>query len=131
MNRHPVRVYFEDTDFSGRVYHGAFVRFLERGRTEFLRESGVDHTALAQGTPPLFFTLRAMHLGFAGPAFIDDLLTVETEPTGAGRAVFTMAQRILRADRAIVTATVELCLIDATGRPSRPPAAVAARLKPA
>lgn len=131
MNQHPVRVYFEDTDFSGRVYHGAFVRFLERGRTEFLRQSGIDHSELAGGTPPLFFTLRGMTLAFAGPAFIDDLLTVETQPTGGGRAVFTMAQRILRGDRAIVTANVELCLIDPAGRPSRPPAALAAKLKPA
>ncbi|WMS43863.1 YbgC/FadM family acyl-CoA thioesterase [Acuticoccus sp. MNP-M23] len=131
MNKHTIRVYFEDTDFSGRVYHGAFVRFLERGRTEFLRETGIDHAALAAGTPPLFFTLRAMTLSFAGPALIDDLLTVETRPTGTRRAVFTMAQQIFRGDRAIVTASVELCLIDAAGRPARPPAAVAASLQAA
>ncbi|MBJ3777668.1 YbgC/FadM family acyl-CoA thioesterase [Acuticoccus mangrovi] len=122
--RFPIRVYFEDTDFSGRVYHGAYVHFLERGRTEWLRAKGVDHVALAAADPPLFFALREMTLRFRGPAVIDDLLEVETRVAGQKRAVILLDQRVLKADTAIVEARVELCLIDAAGRPARPPQAV-------
>jgi acyl-CoA thioester hydrolase len=119
--RHEIRVYFEDTDFSGRVYHGAFVRFLERGRTEALRSGGIDHRTLERREPPLWFTLRGLSMTFHGPAFIDDLLVVETTPAEGGRASLLLGQRILRQDTPIVTARVELCLIDREGRPRRPP----------
>lgn len=120
VKRTDIRVYFEDTDFSGRVYHGAYVRFLERGRTECLRSLGVNHQMLASAARPLFFAIRKLALTFHGPAQIDDLLTVESEPGGT-RATIEFRQRILKGDAVIVDATVELCLIDAAGRPSRPP----------
>lgn len=126
--RFDVRVYFEDTDFSGRVYHGAFVRFLERGRTEMLRGSGIDHMALARREPPLFFTLRHLALTFRAPAFIDDLLTVETECAHERHAVFQLSQRVVREGIAIVEGRVELCLVHHDGRPARPPQAVRAAL---
>ena len=119
---HEIRVYFEDTDFTGRVYHGAFVHFLERGRTEFLRAAGVDHQRLARGTPSLFFTLRRLDMSFSGPAFIDDLLAVHSTPGDSGRALFRIEQSIVRNSTVLVRATVELCLIDESGRPARPPA---------
>ncbi|MEM8853178.1 MAG: YbgC/FadM family acyl-CoA thioesterase [Pseudomonadota bacterium] len=119
-----IRVYFEDTDFSGRVYHGAFVHFLERARTEFLREHGIDHTMLASDHDPLFFTLRGLNLSFKGPAFIDDLLAIRTEPGPPGRARLTMMQTVFRDESAIASAEVELCLIDKNGRPRRPPDAL-------
>lgn len=128
--RFPVRVYFEDTDFSGRVYHGAFVRFLERGRTEALRAGGIDHRALERRDPPLFFTLRGLAMTFHGPAFIDDLLEVETVPAEGGRAALLLDQRVLREEVPIVTARVELCLIDREGRPRRPPADIRTALSP-
>jgi len=121
--RTEIRVYFEDTDFSGRVYHGAFVRFLERGRTECLRALGINHHMLASGARPIYFTIRGMSLKFHGPALIDDLLVVESEPGGA-RATMRFNQRILREGRPIVSAEVELCMIDAAGRPVRPPAEI-------
>lgn len=124
----PVRVYFEDTDFSGRVYHGAYIRFLERGRTEFLRAAGVDHRTLAGLSEPLYFTLRRIDVSFRAAAAIDDLLTVETRPEGEGRATFTLAQAIVHGSETLVTARAELCLIDGAGRPRRPPAAVRAAL---
>jgi acyl-CoA thioester hydrolase len=127
---HAVRVYFEDTDFTGRVYHGAFVRFLERGRTELLRQGGIDHAALEAREPPVYFTVRTMRLAFKGPAVIDDVLSVETRPVDRGRAILAVEQRILRGGRPIVTADVELCLIDPQGRPVRPPADVSAALVP-
>lgn len=123
MTRTEIRVYFEDTDFSGRVYHGAFVRFLERGRTECLRALGINHHMLASAARPVFFTIRSMSLSFSGPALIDDLLVVESEPGGA-RATIRFHQKILREGRPIVSADVELCVIDADGRPVRPPAEI-------
>ncbi|UOM32828.1 YbgC/FadM family acyl-CoA thioesterase [Acuticoccus sp. I52.16.1] len=126
-----VRVYFEDTDFSGRVYHGAFIRFLERGRTELLRASGLDHAALAALTPPIYFTLRRIDVQFHGPAVIDDLLRVTTTPIEAGRANFLLRQEISVGERRIVSAVADLCLIDPRGRPQRPPADVRAALSPA
>jgi len=129
MNRHPVRVYFEDTDFTGRVYHGAFVRFLERGRSEFLRAAGIDHAALAAAEPARFFTLRTIAMTFRAPASIDELLAVETRPAaGSGRATFRFDQRVVREAVTLVEAAVELCLIDAAGRPVRPPAALSRAL---
>jgi len=128
---HAVRVYFEDTDFTGRVYHGAFVRFLERGRTEALRDGGFDHATLARRDPPLWFTLRDLTLTFRGPAFIDDLLHVRTEPAAGGAASILLNQRIERDGAVIVTARVTLCLIDAGGRPRRPPDVIRAAFGPA
>src|ERR1700690_2141793 len=93
-NRHilPVRVYFEDTDFSGVVYHGSYVRFMERGRTDFLRLSGIGPDALSRGehsgdeADPLAFAVRRMTLEFLRPARIDDLLEVETRVGEIGGA---------------------------------------------
>lgn len=125
-----IRVYFEDTDFSGRVYHGAYIRFLERGRTEMLRAAGLDHRALAAQTPPIYFTLRRLDATFHGPAVIDDLLTIETSPVEAGRATFVLDQAVVRDGVRLVSAQAELCLIDAAGRPQRPSAEVRAALAP-
>ena len=80
-----VRVYFEDTDFSGRVYHGAYIRFLERGRSELIRAAGLDHRALADQAKPVYFTLRRIDVSFHAPAVIDDLVRVETTPVASGR----------------------------------------------
>lgn len=117
----PIRIYFEDTDFTGRVYHGAFVRFLERGRTEMLRAAGISHKSLAALDPPVFFTLRTFTLRFHAPAFIDDEVTVLTRPAAPPRATITMAQEIMRGETCLADAAVELCLINESGRPVRPP----------
>lgn len=118
---HEIRVYYEDTDFSGRVYHGALVRFLERGRTEALRSAGIDHRALERRDPPLWFTLRSIAVTFHAAAVIDDLLTVETTPADGSRAALVLDQRILRGETLVAAARVELCLVGRDGRPRRPP----------
>ena len=76
----PVRVYFEDTDFSGVVYHGAYIRYMERGRSDYLRKLGVGHDALDRGEhgEPLAFAVRRIAVEFLRPARIDDVLEVET-----------------------------------------------------
>jgi acyl-CoA thioester hydrolase len=127
---HEIRVYFEDTDFTGRVYHGAFVRFLERGRTEMLRAAGFDHSALMAREKPVYFTIRGLEIAFRGPAVIDDLLTVVSSPAESGRATLVVDQAITRASETLVTARVELCFIDGAGRPVRPPQDIRAALVP-
>jgi acyl-CoA thioester hydrolase len=72
-----VRVYYEDTDFSGRVYHASYLRFLERGRTEWLRRGGFAHRELAE-TSGVAFAVRSLQIEFLAPAAMDDLLRVET-----------------------------------------------------
>jgi acyl-CoA thioester hydrolase len=122
FHRFPVRVYYEDTDFSGLVYHASHLRFMERGRTELLRELGVHQRALHEGDAgaPLFFVVRAMTIDFRKPALMDDLLAVETEVTEIGGAYVALSQRITRADEVLVTAEVKVVAVQ-NGRPRRLP----------
>ncbi len=114
-----VRVYYEDTDFSGRVYHASYLRFLERGRTEWLRGQGMTHHELA-ATTGIVFAVRSMQIDFLAPARIDDLLSVETHAATARGASMEFQQRILLAGRALVAATVLVAAIR-DGRPARLP----------
>ncbi len=79
-----MRVYYEDTDFSGIVYHANYLRFMERGRTNYLRLIGADHRLLFEeaerGTPGFAFVVRSMTIDFLKPARMDDLLEVVTWP---------------------------------------------------
>ncbi|HVY20981.1 MAG TPA: YbgC/FadM family acyl-CoA thioesterase [Bauldia sp.] len=126
VHRLPVRIYFEDTDFSGVVYHGSYVRFLERGRTDFLRVLGVGHDALDKGAhgEPLAFTVRRMSLEFLKPARIDDVVVVETKPGEITGARGILSQRILRGDDVLVTAEVTVAMINGEGRARRWPDSV-------
>src|SRR5213080_2421195 len=94
-----VRVYYEDTDFSGAVYHASYLRFMERGRTNYLRLLGVGHRALfeqaANEAPGFAFVVRAMQIEFLKPARMDDLLEIQTETAQVKGASITVAQRIL------------------------------------
>ncbi len=87
-HRFTVRVYYEDTDFSGVVYHANYLRFLERGRTEMLRGRGISQTDLFAGTgaAPLNFAVAEMEIAFRRPARMDDILEVETEILSIGGA---------------------------------------------
>ena len=103
-----VRVYYEDTDFSGIVYHANYLRFMERGRTNHLRLMGADQHALfaeAQAeTPGFAFVVRSMELDFLRPARMDDLLDVVTWPVAVKGASITLAQEVRRGDEVLVTA---------------------------
>lgn len=131
-HRLPVRVYFEDTDFSGVVYHATYLRFLERGRSDFLRLAGVHHRMLADGSfgGPLAFAVRRMTLDFRAPARIDDVLEVSTRLAEAGGARLTLAQEVRRETAVLVAAEVEAVLISPEGRPKRIPKPVVELLKP-
>jgi len=116
----PVRVYYEDTDFSGLVYHASYLRFMERGRSDMIRLLGVHHSALAAGEGPrLAFVVRRMEIDFLRPARIDDVLEVVTEPAASTAAAITLAQTVSRSGEALVRARVQIVLVDEKGRPQR------------
>lgn len=118
----PVRVYFEDTDFSGLVYHGSYVRWCERGRSDFLRLLGNDHRALERGLggrEPAAFVVRRMHLEFLKPARIDDVLEVETRVRETGAATLTLQQTIARVGVPLFEAEVMVVLVARSGKPQR------------
>ena len=115
-----VRVYYEDTDFSGRVYHASYLRFLERGRTEWLRGRGFAHRDLAE-TSGVAFAVRSLNIEYRAPAMMDDLLWVETGVAAARGASIKFRQRILRGDEELVTASALVAAIH-DGRPARIPA---------
>ncbi|MBV1694595.1 MAG: YbgC/FadM family acyl-CoA thioesterase [Hyphomicrobiales bacterium] len=118
----PVRVYFEDTDFSGLVYHGSYVRWCERGRSDFLRLLGNDHRGLIdgeQGREPAAFVVRRMTLDFLKPARIDEVLEVTTRLKDLGAAAMTLDQRIHRDGVELFSAEVMVVLVSRTGKVMR------------
>ena len=106
-----VRVYYEDTDFSGVVYHASYLRFMERGRTELIRDLGIEQRELFDGDAALGFAVRRMLIDFVRPAVMDDLLTIETRPTLARGATMELDQRILRGEEVLVTAQVKVACV--------------------
>jgi acyl-CoA thioester hydrolase len=126
----PVRIYYEDTDFTGVVYHANYLRYFERGRSDFLRAAGVHHNELLMGPEPMGFAVNKITVQFRKPAKIDDALTVETVyETIRGPRIF-VAQHLKRAGEVLVKAEVEACCISLTGRPRKPPGVLLERLKP-
>ncbi|MGE0211727.1 MAG: tol-pal system-associated acyl-CoA thioesterase [Parvibaculaceae bacterium] len=121
-----IRVYYEDTDFSGAVYHANYLKFCERGRSDFLRLKGIHHHELAGDGSG--FVVRRMVCDFLKPARIDDLLTVETRLLEAAGARLRLAQSILREREKLFEAEVIVALVDGRGRPRRLPASLAATL---
>lgn len=119
--RLPVRVYYEDTDAGGIVYHASHVRFFERGRTEFLRALGVSQSDLAAEGPGLLFAVRRMEVDYLKAARLDDLLEVTTSICGFGGARMTMKQVLTRGDDTIATAVVTIVGITRDGRARRIP----------
>ncbi|MEP1934145.1 MAG: tol-pal system-associated acyl-CoA thioesterase [Roseibium sp.] len=126
----PVRVYYEDTDFTGIVYHGAYVRFFERARSDFLRLIGIHHAELADGVGgvSLAFAVRTMMLDFQSPARIDDILNVRTSLAEYKGARIKLDQLIYRGDDLLVSAAVTVAVITAQGKPTRLPALLAEKL---
>lgn len=117
-----VRVYYEDTDFTGIVYHANYLRFMERGRTNYLRLLGADQHALfaeAQAEAPGFaFVVRAMQLDYLKPARMDDVLEVITLPQEVKGASITLDQEVRRGDEVLVTARVKVAFV--SGGRARP-----------
>jgi len=122
------RVYYEDTDFSGRVYHARYLHFLERGRTDYLRCLGVAQGELAGDEAGLVFVVGRMEIDFKAPALMDDVLTVLTKTEEAAGARMVIAQEIRVGERLVVSARVQVAAISKAGRPRRLPPELAARL---
>jgi acyl-CoA thioester hydrolase len=116
----PVRVYYEDTDFSGAVYHASYLRFLERGRTEFLRLSGIDQSTLHAGGAGLIFAVRRLTVDYLRPAGMDDVLAIKTRAAEVRGASLVVAQAIRREEVLLVRAEVHVAAISG-GRPIRLP----------
>lgn len=125
-----IRIYYEDTDFSGVVYHASYLRFLERGRTETLRERGIDQAALFGdgGAGALAFAVRHMTIDWLKPARMDDMITVETRIGAIKGASLSLHQRIIRSDEILMTAEVLVALV-ADGKPARMPTALRVKLE--
>ena len=128
----PIRVYYEDTDFSGVVYHASYLRFMERGRTELIRALGIEQRELfasEEGSDvALAFAVRRMAIEFLKPAVMDDLLTIETTPVLARGATMQIAQRVLRGADVLVSADVTVACVGG-GRARRIPESLRKRLK--
>jgi acyl-CoA thioester hydrolase len=118
----PVRVYYEDTDFSGVVYHASYLRFMERGRTNYLRLLGADQRALFEETereaPGFAFVVRTMQIEFLKAARMDDVLAVVTETAEVRGASITLHQQVLRGDEVVIDAHVKVAFV--SGGRARP-----------
>lgn len=121
LHHFPVRVYYEDTDFSGIVYHSNYLKYCERGRTECLRVLGIHHHELAALDVPLAFAVAEITIRYRAPARIDDLLTVTTRLISAKAAKFELEQTVLRGDQVLAELRVIVVCIDLNGRPQRFP----------
>ncbi len=116
-----IRVYYEDTDLAGIVYYANYLKFIERGRTEMLRASGVDQMRIKAETG-VVFAVRGVEADFLKPAFMDDVLVVETKVLQVTAARIVLTQRVLRGEDALFSAQVTLAALGENGRPQRVPA---------
>ncbi len=122
-----IRVYYEDTDFSGTVYHSNYLNFFERARTELLRDLGVDQVALFDRTG-LGFVVRTLHIDYLRPARMDDFLRVETHVERLGRASVDLTQALWREADKLAVGKIRLAIV-ARGRPQPIPADIYAKLE--
>lgn len=122
-----VRVYYEDTDFSGVVYHARYLHFFERGRTEALRSCDISHTDLLARDEPLAFAVRKMTTEWISPARIDDVLEVTTRFLDVKGARMLIEQEIRRGENLIAKADVEAACMNLSGKPRRLPPAIISR----
>jgi len=129
-HRLPVRVYYEDTDFTGLVYHANSLRYFERGRSDCLRLMGIGHAELLDGDRPMAFVVSKMGLTFLKPARIDDELLVRTHYAALRGARLYINQAITRGADVLCHAEVEVVCIHMDGRPRRPTQALRDRIRP-
>ena len=128
MSTLPLRIYYEDTDFSGFVYHARYLHFFERGRTEALRDLGIDQRAMFEAEDgPSSFVVRRMTIDFKTPARMDDMVSVETRITDLGGASIEMHQTLRRGSDVLASAEVSIAHLG-NGRPKRLPQAMRDKL---
>jgi acyl-CoA thioester hydrolase len=117
----PIRVYFEDTDFAGYVYHANFLKFCERGRSDFIRLLGIHHQELAspEEGEPAVFVVRRIEIDYLKPGRLDDVLEIVTRCSEIGGASLTLDQEVRRGDTVLARAKVAVVLVSSTGKPQR------------
>jgi acyl-CoA thioester hydrolase len=120
-----VRVYYEDTDFSGRVYHASYLRFMERGRTEWLRANGLENASLAAETG-LTFAVRSLQIEYLTPAVMDDVVAVMTRVCSLRGAIVEFEQIITRGETILTRSSVQVVTLRGA-RPVRPPRSLSVR----
>ncbi len=124
---HALRVYYEDTDAGGVVYYANYLRFIERARTEMLRDAGFDHIRLRQEQGVGFF-VKSLSADYMAPAKLDDALEVHTRVINLSGASMDAAQTVRRDSEDLVKCTVKLVCLNENGRPVRLPADLRARM---
>jgi acyl-CoA thioester hydrolase len=117
----PLRVYYEDTDLSGVVYHANYLRYMERGRTEFFRMAGISKIDGLEKEEPTAWALRSAQIEFLRPGRMDDSLFVRTSLIGLSGARLLARQRIHAANLLLTDGRIEACIITLTGKPRRIP----------
>jgi acyl-CoA thioester hydrolase len=121
----PLRVYYEDTDFGGVVYYANYLKFIERGRSEWLRALGLDQKALKSDLG-LVFAVRRVLADYLRPAVFDDALVVRTQLAGIGGARLDLLQEVSRGEELLFTAEVTLVCMSLEGKAQRLPEALRA-----
>jgi acyl-CoA thioester hydrolase len=119
----PLRVYYEDTDAGGIVYYANYLKFVERARTELLREHGIDHQRLLADNG-LFFAVRDCTIDYLRPARLDDALGVRTRVVEISAAAIRIEQTVLRGEEELVRVGLRIVCLRQDGRPARLPGAV-------
>lgn len=127
-HRYPVRVYFEDTDLSGMVYHANYLRYMERARSDFLRALGIGQRDAADRGEGVY-TVSDLAIRYRRPAGLDDDLTVTSRVTAIGAATATIQQTVSRDGEILTEAAVTAAFLSPAGRPRRQPAAWIAAFK--
>ncbi|MFC0278822.1 tol-pal system-associated acyl-CoA thioesterase [Falsigemmobacter intermedius] len=120
MHRFDLRVYYEDTDLAGIVYYANYLKFIERGRSEWLRALGFDQRALKEETDTVF-AVRRLEADYIAPAKFDDALTVLSTAEAVTPARLVLAQQVLRGEERLFEAKVTLVALNAAGGPTRLP----------
>ena len=126
----PIRIYYEDTDLSGVVYHANYLRYMERGRSEFFRGVGISKLANLADPEPTAWTLRHLEIDYVAPARLDDLVEVHTSALSLTGARMRARQVIYCGERLLTRGSVEACIMTLAGKPRRIPQEMRDKLLP-
>jgi acyl-CoA thioester hydrolase len=130
MHNFKVRVYFEDTDAGGIVYYANYLKFIERARTEMLRDLGAPHSGMMQETKTQF-VVRKANIEYAKPARLDEELIIRTGMIELGAAQITLQQDVMRENTVLASAQINLACVNENGEPCRIPAAIRTKIEAA
>ena len=124
-----IRVFYEDTDFTGIVYHANYLKFAERGRTNFLRLLGVNHSELINSDEPKYFVVYKMNSKFTGTSTIDDILEVRSNFKGIEGVRLKIKQDIYKEEKKVFSANIEFALLDKNAKPKRFPEDIKSKIE--